>query len=47
MTWRPNVSMDLPDEDWQYSCSSDPTIMVDSTVTVICNVVIPLTAGWI
>ena len=44
MTWRPNVSMDLPDEDWQYSCSSDPTIMVDSTVTVICNVVIPLTA---
>jgi len=44
MTWRPSVSMDLPDEDWQYSCSSDPTIMVDSTVTVICNVIIPLSA---
>jgi hypothetical protein len=36
--------MDLPDEDWQYSCSSDPTIMVDTTVTVICNVIIPLSA---
>jgi uncharacterized membrane protein len=44
MTWRPSISMDLPDEDWQYSCSSDPTIMVDSTVTVICNVIIPLSA---
>jgi len=44
MTWRPSVSMDLPNEDWEYSCSSDPTIMVDSTVTVICNVIIPLSA---
>jgi len=44
MTWRPSISMDLPDEDWQYSCSSDPTIMVDSTVTVICNIIIPLSA---
>jgi hypothetical protein len=44
MTWRPSVSMELPDDDWQYSCSSDPTIMVDSTVTVICNVIIPLSA---
>ena len=44
MTWRPTVSMDLPDEDWQYSCSSDPTVMVDSTVTVICNIIIPLSA---
>ena len=43
MIWRPTVSMDLPNDNWEYSCSnSNPTVAVDATITVICNVIIPL-----
>ena len=43
MIWRPSVSMDLPNDEWVYSCSnSNPTIGVGVTITVICNVIIPL-----
>ena len=43
MIWRPTVSMDLPNDTWEYSCSnSNPTVAVDATITVICNVIIPL-----
>jgi uncharacterized membrane protein len=45
MTWRPIVSMDVPNDDWEYSCqNSNPTISTGSTVTIICNLIIPLSA---
>jgi len=45
MTWRPIISMDLPDDEWQYSCqNNNPTIVINATITVICNIIIPLSA---
>ena len=45
MTWRPIVSMDVPNDEWQYSCqNNNPTIEISVTITVICNIIIPLSA---
>ena len=45
MTWKPSVSMDIPNDEWVYSCqNNNPTIEVGATVIVICNVIIPLSA---
>ena len=45
MTWRPIVSMDVPNDDWEYSCqNNNPTISTGSTITIICNLIIPLSA---
>jgi hypothetical protein len=45
MTWKPSVSMDVPNDEWQYSCQNpNPTIDVGQTITVVCNIIIPLSA---
>ncbi|HII42526.1 TPA: S8 family serine peptidase [Candidatus Thalassarchaeaceae archaeon] len=45
MTWRPIVSMEVPNDDWEYSCqNNNPTISTGSTITIICNLIIPLSA---
>ncbi len=45
MTWKPSVSMDVPNDEWQYSCQNpNPTIDVGLTITVVCNIIIPLSA---
>ena len=45
MTWRPLVSMDVPNDEWEYSCqNTNPTISIDATITVTCNIIIPLSA---
>lgn len=42
MTWRPTISMNLPDESWDYSCTGPTMISAGGSGNVWCTVIIPL-----
>ncbi len=43
-TWRPETYIEVPDEDWESTCTAPSTLAPGASSTIWCTVIIPLSA---